>query len=124
MLDDLPSYEILQYSREFGYVNTLLDQWMQLTGTVDTVISRYHVWRYVADLVEDLEPSNPGLWADRVQPLLRLLQNPDYAPHRGIRIREPRFDHLPITPFPPHWASDSEAYTNPAQRSRSRAVSR
>ena len=77
MLEDLPSSEVLPDSREFSFLNKLLDQWLQLSGSVDTDIPRYHVWRYVTELVEDLEPSNPGLWSNRVQPLLRLLKNPD-----------------------------------------------
>ena len=117
MLKDLPDKGVLPYSREFIYLNELLEQWLQLSGTVDTDIARYPVWRHVTELVEDLEPSNPGLWSNRVQPLLRLLQNPDYAPPCGIRTREPRFDHLQLPQFPPHWASDSEGYANPAPRS-------
>ena len=102
-------------------MNELLEQWSRLYATVDTEIARYPFWRYVTELVEDLEPSNPGLWSNRVQPLLRLLQNPDYVPPRGIRIREPSFNHMPI---PPYWVATDEAYTTPAQASRSRQGTR
>ena len=96
MLEVLPSYKILPDAREIRYLNKLLDKWLQLTGTIDTDIARYPVWRQVADLVGDLEASNPELWSNRVQPLLQLLQHPDYAPPLGIHIREPRFDHMPL----------------------------
>ena len=43
MLDNLHSSEILHDSREFSYLNMLLDQWLQLTGTIDTDIARYQV---------------------------------------------------------------------------------
>ena len=105
-------------------MNELLDQWSRLYATLDTEIARYPFWRYVTELVEDLEPSNPGLWSNRVQPLLRLLQNPDYAPPRGIRIREPSFNHMPMPPYPPHWVATDEAYTTPSQASRSRSGTR
>ena len=65
MLTDLHSSQILPDSRDFSRMNRLLDQCLQLSGTRDTDIARYPVWRYVADLVEDLEPVNPGIWVDR-----------------------------------------------------------
>ena len=52
MLEDLPASEVLPDSREFTYLNDILDQWLQLSGTVDTDIARYPVWRGVTDLVE------------------------------------------------------------------------
>ena len=73
MINDIRSFEVLHDSGEFSHLNKLLDQWLQLAGTVDTDIARYPVWRHVADLVEDLEPVNHGIWVDRIQPLLRLL---------------------------------------------------
>ena len=102
MLEDLTASEGLPYSREFTYLTDLIDKWLQLSGTVDTDIARYPVWRWVTELVADLEPSNARLRSNRVQPLLQLLQNPDYALPRGIRIREPSFQHLPIPPYQPH----------------------
>ena len=45
MLVDLQASEVLPDSREFTYLNDLLDQWLQLSGTVDTDIARYPVWR-------------------------------------------------------------------------------
>ena len=124
MINDIRSFEVLHDSGEFSHLNKLLDQWLQLAGTVDTDIARYPVWRHVADLVEDLEPVNHRIWVDRIQPLLLLLQNHDYATPRGICIRESRFDHLPLLPFPPHWACENEADTNPALRTRGRSVTR
>ena len=78
-LKTLKTSEILPDSREFTYLSDLLDQWLQLSGTVDTAIASYPVWRGVTELVADLELSNPRLWSNRLQPLLQLLQNPDYA---------------------------------------------
>ena len=115
MLEDLTASEILPDPREFTYLNDLLDQWLQLSGTVDTDIPSYPVWRGVTELVADLEPSNTRLWSNRVQPLLQLLQNPDYSPPRGIRIREPSFQHLPIPPYQPHLVPHDEMYATPAR---------
>ena len=66
MLNDFPSSEVHPDSSEFSHLQTLLDQWTQLTGTIDTDLALYPIWRYVADLVEDLEPANTGIWVDRV----------------------------------------------------------
>ena len=61
MLESLPASEALQDADEYSTLNQLLDKWLHLTGTVDSDIARYHVWRYIMELVEDLEPSNPRL---------------------------------------------------------------
>ena len=41
LLEDLPFSEILPDSSDFTFLNMLLDQWLQLTGTVDMDIARY-----------------------------------------------------------------------------------
>ena len=56
MLESLPASEVLQDANEFSVLNRLLDKWLHLTGTVDTDIARYPVWRHVTELVDDLEP--------------------------------------------------------------------
>ena len=66
MLESLPASGVLQDANEFSVLNRLLDKRLHLTGTVDTDIARYPVWRHVTELVEDLEPSNPSLWSNRV----------------------------------------------------------
>ena len=58
MLEDLQASDVLPDPCEFSYLSNLLDQLLQLSGTVETDIARYHVWRYVTELVKDLEPSN------------------------------------------------------------------
>ena len=63
MLESLPASEVLPDANEFSILNQLLDKWLHLTGTVDSDIDRCPVWRHVAELVEDLEPSNPSLWS-------------------------------------------------------------
>ena len=50
MIDAIHSSEVLPDFRAFSSLNKLLDQLLQLTGTVDTDTDRYPVWRYVADL--------------------------------------------------------------------------
>ena len=42
-IEDLPASEVLPDSSEFSHLNNLLDQWLQLSGTVDTDIARYPV---------------------------------------------------------------------------------
>ena len=85
MLGSLPESEVLPDANEFSVINRFLDHWLHLTGTVDTDIARYPVWRHVTELIEDLEPSNPSLWSNRV---LHQLENTEYAQlrHCGIYI--------------------------------------
>ena len=79
MLESLPEFEVHPDADEVSVLNRVLDHWLHLTGTVDTDIARYPVWCHVTELIEDLEPSNPSLWSNRVQPLLHQLQNTYYA---------------------------------------------
>ena len=55
MLESLPDSEVPPAVSEFSALNRLLDKWLHLTGTVDTDTARYHVWRRVTELVEDLD---------------------------------------------------------------------
>ena len=50
MLESLPEFEVHPDAAEFSVLNLVLDHWLQLTGTVDTDIARYHVWRQVTEL--------------------------------------------------------------------------
>ena len=61
MLESLPEFEVLPDTDKFIVLNRFLDHWLHLTGTVDTDIARYPVWRQVTELIEDLEPSNSSL---------------------------------------------------------------
>ena len=54
MLESLPESDVLQDANEFSVLNRLLDKWLHLTGTVDTDIARYQVWRHVTELTEDI----------------------------------------------------------------------
>ena len=76
MLESLPASEVAPDTAELDALNHILDKWLLLTGTVDSDIARYPVWRHIQELIEDLEPSNPRLWNRRIQPLLRRLQKP------------------------------------------------
>ena len=65
MLESLPASEVEPVPAELDTLNQLLDKWLLLTGTVDADIARYHIWRHIQELIEDLEPSNPRLWSRR-----------------------------------------------------------
>ena len=56
MHESLSSSEVLIAAHEFSVLNRLLDKWLHLTGTVDTYIARYPVWRHVTELVEYSNP--------------------------------------------------------------------
>ena len=115
MLESLPASKVLPDADEFSTINQLLDKWLHLTGTVDSDIARYQVWRHITELVEDLEPSNPRLWNRGILPLQRQLQKPEYAPPRSISIREPTFNHHQLPPYPPHWVVENDNYFNQPQ---------
>ena len=118
MLGFLPESEVLPDANEFSVINRFLDHWLHLTGTVDTDIAQYPVWCHVTELIKDLEPSNPSLWSNRVQPLLHQLQNTYYAPARSIRIPKTLFKHLPLPPYPPHWVDEQDTHAPPTQPTR------
>ena len=107
MLESLPPSEVAPDIAELDALNHLLDKWLLLTETVDSDIARYPVWRQIQELIEDLEPSNPRLWNRRIEPLLRHLQKPVYAPPRSINILEPPLSRHPLPPFPPHWVDEN-----------------
>ena len=79
VLTDIYSSEVHPDSRECHHLNTIFDQWTQLTGTIDADLACYPLWLHVVRLVEDLELVNHWMCVDRVQTILRLLQKPDYT---------------------------------------------
>ena len=118
ILESLPEFEVHPDAAEFSVLNRVLDHWLHLTGTVDIDIARYPVWRQVTELIEDLEPSNPSLWSNRVQPLLHQLQTTHYAPVRSILIPKTFLQHPPLPPYPPHCVDEQDTYAPPAPPTR------
>ena len=114
MLESLPEFEFHPDANAFSVLNDAIDLWLHHTGTVDTDIARYHVWSQGTELIEDLEPSNPSLWSNRVQPLLHQLQNTCYAPVRSIHIPTTRCQRSTLPLYPPHCVDEQDSYAPPA----------
>ena len=89
MLESLPASEVAPDKAELDALTGLLDKWLLLTGTVDSDIARYPIWRHTQELIEDLEPSNPRFWNRRIQPLLpRGMSSPKGGSNREQWVRK------------------------------------
>ena len=51
MLESLPASEVAPDTAELDALTNLLDKWLSLTGTVDSDIARYPVWRHIQELI-------------------------------------------------------------------------